>query len=103
DTGLQWARIAEQLREVRGQFGRAAPGGARRTEIAEDTIIEAPDLDSMIAREPVTVILSKMGWVRALRGHQPLDAELKFRDGDGPFIALHAETTDKLVIAGQNG
>ena len=60
-------------------------------------------MDAMIEREPLTVILSKMGWIRAIKGHQPLDAEVKFRDGDGPLMALHAETTDKLMIFGQNG
>ena len=40
-------------------------------------------------REPVTVILSRMGWIRALRGHLPLDGEIKFKDGDGPGLALH--------------
>ena len=57
----------------------------------------------MIDREPVTVVLSKMGWIRTLKGHQPLDAELKFKDGDGPGQALHAETTDKLMIFASNG
>ncbi|MDF3607983.1 DNA topoisomerase IV subunit A [Paracoccus sp. DMF-8] len=103
DEGAQWARIAEQLREVRGQFGKSAPGGQRRTEISEAGEVAPIDMDSMIEREPVTVILSKMGWIRAMKGHQPLDAELKFRDGDGPFMAFHAETTDKLMILGANG
>ena len=44
-----------------------------------------------------------MGWIRAMKGHQPLEAEVKFRDGDGPLMALHAETTDKLVVFGANG
>jgi topoisomerase-4 subunit A len=44
-----------------------------------------------------------MGWIRAMKGHQPLDAELKFRDGDGPAMALHAETTDKLMVFASNG
>ncbi|WP_330448769.1 hypothetical protein FLP41_17300 [Paracoccus marcusii] len=61
------------------------------------------DLEAMIEREPVTVVLSKMGWIRTLKGHQPLDAELKFKDGDGPGQALHAETTDKLMIFASNG
>ena len=101
--GLQWARIAEQLKEVRTLFGKSAPGGMRRTEITEREDVQPIDLDAMTPREPVTVILSKMGWIRAIRGHQPLDAEVKFRDGDGPFLALHAETTDKLILLGQNG
>ena len=103
DEGLQWARISEQLREVRGQFGRSAPGGGRRTEISGAAEVQEIDMEAMIEREPVTVILSQMGWIRALKGHQPLDGEIKFRDGDGPFMALHAETTDKLMVLGRNG
>jgi topoisomerase-4 subunit A len=49
------------------------------------------------------VILSKMGWVRAMKGHQPLDAEVKFKDGDTGRFVLHAETTDRILIAGANG
>ena len=103
DEGSQWSRIAEELRETRGKFGKSAPGGQRRTEIGEAGDVAEIDMDSMIEREPVTVILSKMGWIRAMKGHQPLDAEVKFKDGDGPFLALHAETTDKLMIFGANG
>ena len=103
DEGSQWARIADQLRETRGQFGKSAPGGQRRTDIAEAEDAGPIDMDAMIEREPITVILSKMGWIRAMKGHQPLDAEVKFKDGDGPFMAFHAETTDKLMVYGANG
>ncbi len=103
DEALQWGRIAEQLRDVRGQFGRSAPGGGRRTEISGAAEVQEIDMEAMIEREPITVILSQMGWIRALKGHQPLDGEIKFRDGDGPFLALHAETTDKLMVLGRNG
>jgi topoisomerase-4 subunit A len=57
----------------------------------------------MIEREPITVVLSQMGWARAMKGHIDLNQELKFRDGDGPRYAIHAETTDKLLIFGNNG
>ncbi|MFI0396552.1 DNA topoisomerase IV subunit A [Paracoccus jiaweipingae] len=103
DDAAQWARIAQELRDVRGLFGRSAPGGMRRTEITDSVDVQPIDMDAMIEREPITVILSKMGWIRAMKGHQPLDAEVKFRDGDGPRFALHAETTDKLMIFGANG
>lgn len=99
----QWARIADQLKEVRNLFGKSRPEGQRRTTISEATEMPVIDLEAMIEREPVTVVLSKMGWIRTLRGHQPLDAELKFKDGDGPGQALHAETTDKLMIFASNG
>ena len=103
DEGAQWARIADQLKEVRGQFGKSTPEGQRRTEITDSEDVQPLDMDAMIEREPLTVILSKMGWIRAMKGHQPLDAEVKFRDGDGPSIALHAETTDKLMLFASNG
>ena len=103
DEGSQWGRIAAQLKEVRGLFGKSTPEGLRRTEITESEEVQPLDMDSMIEREAVTVILSKMGWIRAMKSHQALDAEVRFRDGDGPLMALHAETTDKLVVYGANG
>jgi hypothetical protein len=79
---LQWKRIAAELKEVRARFGKDAPGGARRTALAEAG--ETPEIsaEDMIEREPVTVICSKMGWIRALKGHLAADAEVKFKDGD---------------------
>ena len=103
DEALQWGQITDQLKEVRNLFGKSSPLGQRRTLISEAAEIAPVDLDAMIEREPLTVILSKMGWIRAMKGHQPLDAELKFRDGDGSGLALHAETTDKLMVFAGNG
>ncbi|MCF3973627.1 DNA topoisomerase IV subunit A [Paracoccus salsus] len=103
DEGAQWASIGDQLKDVRNLFGKSTPEGQRRTRITEAADVEPIDMDSMIEREPLTVILSKMGWIRAMKGHQPLDAELKFKDGDGPGLALHAETTDKLMVFASNG
>ncbi|MGN7871583.1 DNA topoisomerase IV subunit A [Paracoccus sp. 22332] len=103
DDRAQWARVSDQLKEVRNLFGKSRPEGQRRTLIAEAQDIAPLDMDAMIEREPLTVILSKMGWIRAMKGHQPLDAEVKFKDGDGPGLAIHAETTDKLMIFASNG
>ena len=103
DEAQQWSRISDQLKETRNLFGKSHPEGLRRTVITDAVIVEPVDMDAMIEREPLTVILSKMGWIRALKGHQPLDAELKFKDGDGPGLALHAETTDKLMVFASNG
>ncbi|SFI83220.1 DNA topoisomerase IV subunit A [Jannaschia pohangensis] len=100
---LQWKTIADELREVRKQFGKATDLGRRRTSFAEAVEIAEVPLEAMIEREPITVVCSKMGWVRALSGHQPLDKELKFKDGDGPAFLFHAETTDKLVVWGSDG
>ena len=100
---LQWARISEQLREVKKLFGKGSATGARRTDFADAPEIEDVPLEAMIEREPITVICSKMGWIRAMKGHIAPDAELKFKDGDGPGFFLHAETTDRLLMLATNG
>ena len=100
---LQWAKISEQLRDTRKAFGKNSEGGARRTELAEAPEFEEVPIEAMIEREPITVVCSSMGWVRALKGHVALDSELKFKDGDEGRFILHAETTDKLVAFASNG
>jgi len=103
DEALQWGRISDNLRETRKAFGRAAVGGERRTELADAPDIEEVPLEAMIEREPITVVCSAMGWIRAMKGHISAETELKFKDGDGPRFLIHTETTDKLLLFGSNG
>ena len=103
DEGLQWARISDELREGRAKFGAKAPGGARRTTFGEAGEVEEVPLEAMIDREPITVVCSQMGWIRAMTGHIDLSRELKFKDGDGPRFIFHAETTDRLLLLGSTG
>ena len=103
EDGLQWTRIADELKDVRAKFGAKAPGGARRTTFAEAGEVEDVPIEAMIEREPITVVCSKMGWIRAMKGHIDLATELKFRDGDEGRFVFHAETTDKLLILGSSG
>lgn len=103
DETLQWTAIADQLKEVKKTFGKDYEGGARRTMIEEAGEVEEVPLEAMIDREPITVVCSKMGWIRAMSGHIPLDRELKFKDGDEARFIFHAETTDKLLLFGSNG
>ena len=100
---LQWSSIAEQIREVRKTFGAKSEGGARRTLIEEATEVEEVPLEAMIEREPITVVCSKMGWVRGMKGHVDLGQAFKFKDGDEGRFAFHAETTDRLLVFGTNG
>ncbi|MBY6092006.1 DNA topoisomerase IV subunit A [Maritimibacter alkaliphilus] len=100
---VQWARISDQMREVKKTFGRNTPLGARRTVLSEAVEVEEVPLEAMIDREPITVVCSQMGWIRAMKGHIALDQEMKFKDGDGPRFAFHAETTDRLLVFGSNG
>ncbi|MDG1531071.1 MAG: DNA topoisomerase IV subunit A [Paracoccaceae bacterium] len=103
DERLQWAKISEQLRETRKTFGKNYEGGARRSQFAEAGEVEEVPIEAMIEREPITVVCSKMGWVRALKGHADLTSKVKFKDGDEARFMFHAETTDRLLIFGSNG
>jgi topoisomerase-4 subunit A len=103
DEGLQWAKIAEQLKETKKTFGKDYEGGARRTRFAEAGEVEDVPLEAMIDKEPITVVCSQMGWIRAMTGHIDLNRELKFKDGDGPRFIFHAETTDRLLVFASNG
>jgi topoisomerase IV subunit A len=100
---LQWTSITEQLRATKKQFGKDYAGGARRTTFAEAGEVEEVPIEAMIDREPITVVCSEMGWIRAMTGHIDLARELKFKDGDGPRFIFHAETTDRLLVFGSNG
>ncbi|MFX0543971.1 DNA topoisomerase IV subunit A [Roseovarius sp. S1116L3] len=100
---LQWDAIADQLREVKKAFGKSYEGGARRTQFAVAGEVEDVPLEAMIDREPITVVCSQMGWIRAMTGHIDLTRELKFKDGDGPRFLFHAETTDRLLVFASNG
>ncbi|MCA0940515.1 DNA topoisomerase IV subunit A [Salipiger pacificus] len=100
---LQWKTISSELREVKKAFTKGLERGARLTTFAEAGEAEEVPLEAMIEREPITVVCSQMGWIRAMKGHIDLGSELKFKDGDGPRFIFHAETTDRLLVFGSNG
>jgi topoisomerase IV subunit A len=99
----QWKVVGRELDEVRKVYGKGTAIGARRTQFAEAGEVEDIPYEAMIDREPITVICSAMGWIRAMKGHVDLGAEQKFKDGDGPRFAFHAETTDKILLVAENG
>ncbi len=99
----QRTRLKRDLASLRKEYGPETALGRRRTTIAEAAPTAVFSMDAMIEKAPVTVILSQKGWIRAATGHEPLDREYKFKEGDGPAFALHAQTTDKLLIVADNG
>ena len=103
DTLQQWNKIAEEIRETKKQFGQNYISGTRRTDFAEAQDFEEVPIEALIEREPITVVCSSMGWIRAMNGHIDLVRELKFKDGDGPGLIFHAQTTDKLLALASNG
>ncbi len=99
----QRTRLKRDLGNLRKDYAEDTPLGRRRTTISEAAPMVEFSMDAMIEKAPVTVILSAKGWVRGASGHEPLDKDFKYKEGDGPAFALHAQTTDKLLIACDNG
>ena len=100
DETLQWQRITGEIRDMKSVFAKS---DMRRTDCAEAPDIDVDAAEILVEREPITVICSKNGWIRAMKGHQDLEAEYKFKEGDGPAFILHAETTDKILLFAENG
>ena len=101
----QRTRMKRDLAKIRDRYGPETALGKRRTTVEEAAPTRDIPLEAMIDREPITVILSQRGWIRAMKGHGDLSAPetLKFKEGDGPAFAFHAQTTDKLLLAAANG
>jgi len=99
----QRTRLKRDLANLRRDYAEETALGRRRTTIAEAAPTREFSMDAMIEKAPVTVILSARGWIRGASGHEALDKEYKFKEGDGPAYALHAQTNDKLLIACDNG
>ena len=99
----QWDRIGTDLEALRATFGAGTALGRRRSTFAEAAEAEILAPEAMIEREPITVVLSKMGWIRAMKGHLPPETDFKFKDGDEGALTLHAETTDRIILFGSNG
>ena len=100
----QWQRIAEQVRKVRDMFGGKTQVGKRRTSFAQAPAHdEAAIEEALVEREPVTIVVSEKGWIRALRGQIADLAGLSFKAGDSLKLAFFAETTSKLLIFATNG
>jgi topoisomerase-4 subunit A len=101
----QRTRLKKDLTALRELYGPDTVLGARRTSIEEAGPAREIPLEAMIEREPITVILSQRGWVRAMKGHVDLanPEAMKFKEGDGPKFIFHAQTTDKILLAAENG
>ncbi|MEL7488139.1 MAG: DNA gyrase C-terminal beta-propeller domain-containing protein, partial [Pseudomonadota bacterium] len=99
----QWKKIGEELKEVRKAFDPKSPLGRRRTAFDAAPEAEEIDLDALIEKEPVTVILSEKGWIRSMKGHVENLKDIKYKDGDRAGFSLHAQTTDKLLLFATDG
>ncbi len=100
----QWKAISGEIKKVRETYGPETALGKRRTQFAEAPSHDLEDIhQAMIEREPVTIVVSEKGWMRAMKGHLADFSSLSFKEGDKLHLAFHAETTDKIVVATTGG
>ena len=95
--------IAGEFKDIRKTFAADAVLGARRSQFEDAPEIEAVSLETLVEREPITIVCSDKGWIRAQKGHLGKDAELKYKEGDRARFLVHAYTTDKLMLFATNG
>lgn len=100
---LRWEKISDEIREIRRKFGQKTDLGTRRSTFADAPVIDIIPVEAMIEKEPITVICSEKGWVRAMKGHVALDDKIKYKDGDKPKFGFPAYTTDKVILVASNG
>lgn len=100
----QWQAVSWQVKEVKKTFGKDTKLGRRRTQFADapETDLEAIQ-QAMIEKEPITVVISEKGWIRALKGHMSDLSSLTFKDGDKLKTAFPAQTTDKIILVTTGG
>lgn len=100
----QWTQIKKQIAKLKKDFGQDTKLGARRTFIGTAPAPISIDLDTvMIEKEPVTIICSAQGWVKAMKGHGQNPKDIKYKDGDRGLFMIEVQTTDKLLIMATNG
>jgi topoisomerase IV subunit A len=99
----QWERIADEVKATREAYSKKTELGRRRSSFADAPSIEVDLEQAMIEKEPITVILSEKGWIRAMKGHMDDLSKLEFKQGDGLKRAVKAQTTDKLLLLASNG
>ncbi len=103
DENLRWQKVAEEIKYIREKFGKKTALGRRRTEFAEVADDIEISIEAMVEKEPITIILSQKGWIRCTKGHNDLNEEFKFKDDDALLMAIHAQTTDKIVLLDTSG
>jgi topoisomerase-4 subunit A len=103
-TDRQWKTIAGEIKELKAKFGPKTALGRRRTDFADAPAVDVAAIEeAMSVREPITVVVSDKGWIRALRGHVADLSGVAFKAGDALKFAFPTETTAKILIFGSNG
>ena len=103
DPKLRWKAISGQIDDIRKRFGAKTTLGQRRTEIGDAPAAVDVPVEALIEKEPITILCSDKGWIKAARGHLDDVGDVKYKEGDKGRFALKAETTDKLIVFATDG
>jgi topoisomerase IV subunit A len=105
DETRQWDAISTEVKEIQRKFGTKTELGRRRTELADAPAEVEHAVEDFVEREPVTIVCSEKGWIRAAKGHldEQAVADLKYKEGDQPGFRVHAQSTDRVLVFATNG
>lgn len=103
DEKLRWSVIASEIKDIKKRFGESTKLGKRRTGFSEAPQLQDISIEAFVEREPITVFCSKMGWVRAVKGHNEDLSDIKYKEGDEERFVVKTHTTDKLLIFASDG
>lgn len=95
--------ISDEIKEIRKKFGKNTQLGKRRTEFKDAPVAQVISIEAYIEKEPVTILCSKMGWIKSMKGHIDDLSSVKYKDGDEERFVIKGQTTDKLVVFTSDG
>jgi topoisomerase-4 subunit A len=98
DQALRMETISEEIRDIKKRFGSKDALGKRRSEFADAPAVAEISIEAFVEREPITVLCSKMGWIRSIKGHQVSGEDAKYKEGDEAGFEVKMHTTDRLIV-----
>ena len=99
-----WKSIKKEIKDIQTKFSLTTEIGRRRTDFEEvSPVAQLVDISAFITKEPITILCSKMGWIRSIKGHNIDLSNIKYKDGDEQKFIIEAYTTDKIIVCSEEG
>ena len=103
DEDIRMQKLSEEISLMKEKFGKKTPLGRRKSQFMDQPEDVEITTEVFVEKEPITIILSEKGWIRAMKGYIPLNEDFKFKEDDSLQCAIHAFTTDKIVLLDTTG
>ena len=100
---LQWKEISKEIKDIKKSFSKKTEIGKRLTKISNDIDIKDYDHDFSVPAEEVTIVFSKEGWIKALKGKDHIASDIKFKDGDDLSLMFPTMSNNKILLLASNG